>query len=151
MQPESIKGILIDPQRRSVAQVTIPHDNRRLNLRIREALGAELVDAIVFDQAHDLWIDDEGLYQDPNPHGYFVFGKKLIAGRGLILGHDGAGGSVGAHLDVFEVRRRIEFKTAAELTPEQREPNITVLSLDEDGNVKGLRMPFFLPPPGEEG
>lgn len=59
MKPETVRGILIDPDKQEVKEVTFSN-----NLEgYYELLGCDLIDRVSIDDRHDLVVDDEGLYK----------------------------------------------------------------------------------------
>lgn len=85
-----IKGILIDPNNRSITDVEFK-DPVRFE-EIYEVIGCDTIEAVRLDNHTDLWLDEEGRYKKNNPAFAFVehhdVGKtvQMHAGRAVILG-----------------------------------------------------------------
>lgn len=107
---KSIKGLLIDPEKRSITEVDIltGEDGGHLE-SMYEHLQCEHVDVCgggldwlpggCFD---DIWFDDEGMLCEPE---YFfqIPGWHALAGRGLILGRDSEGHSTSHTLSEIQI------------------------------------------------
>ena len=114
-----IKGLLIDPERRTITEVEIPVDEDGSSLDgMYRALDCSTVDCgrgglfgLPGRPADDVWFDDEGLYSDKHD-GFVLPGWVPIIGRGLILGFDADGNSVDHTLsgdDVEALTRTIRW------------------------------------------
>lgn len=105
---KKLRGILINPKNKTVEEIQI--DNADCST-IATTIGAELVELVRVGRFDDLWLDEEGLLQSPNPHGYFIWrgASQIFAGRGLILGHDREGESISTRAPVDLVRAAVEF------------------------------------------
>lgn len=82
MKQETIKGILIDPDKQEVRQVEFPNKLEGYY----ELLDCDLIDRVAFDDYNDLIVDDEGLYKGHDTlfsieglEGHYV-GKAVIVG-----------------------------------------------------------------------
>lgn len=97
-----MRGYLIDPSTRTISTVNIPPDNLAAIYRV---CGWDCFDIIRLTARDDLYVDDNGLLTYPNPQGYFQLGDHTIAGRALVLGHDGNGESCDASERVLDALR----------------------------------------------
>jgi hypothetical protein len=96
---KSIKGLLIDPEKHLVEEIIlIPKDNNFLS-DMQKYLGCRTV-AVVYNAipgvTDDLWVDDEGLLNNPEyfflpPAPEYKENNQWLAGKALILGHDDEG------------------------------------------------------------
>ncbi len=119
----TIKALLINPVARTVSQVTIK-ETPGLLAAMRVHLGCQWVDRMQLTPREDLWIDDEGRYAYPNPHGYFKIGGQVICGRGLVLGHNGDGESCSTRAMPAALAMAIEWIDIPEM--HTVEPSIAV-------------------------
>ena len=82
MKPENVKGILIDPDKQEVKEVTFPN-----NLDgYYELLDCELIDRVSIDDNHDLVVDDEGLYKGHETAFSVVGVEGMFVGKAVIVG-----------------------------------------------------------------
>ena len=116
---KSIKGLLIDPEKREISEVSIPADDDGSCLEgMYSALHCTAVDVgrgglsyLPSHPADDVWFDDEGLYSDCTAL-FLLPGWVPLVGRGLILGFDDEGNSVDHTLtaeDIEELKRTIRW------------------------------------------
>jgi hypothetical protein len=78
----TINVFTIDPATRSIAYGPIPRGLPGLY----SALGCGTVDVVPLRPGLDLWIDDEGRLEYPNPRGYFRLAGQVVCGRGVVAG-----------------------------------------------------------------
>lgn len=126
-KPRKVRGILIDPHERTVAEVMTTAELEAWYALI----GCRLVEVVRLgevesdpDVMQDLWIDEEGMLVPWERQAFFVlkspedrpplyYAQHSIAGKALLLGSIGSH-SVGTGLDVELVRESIAW-----LSPEQ--------------------------------
>lgn len=150
MSKTTIRGIFIDAAKKEVREIDLPHESRESDWRwIRDRLECQYIDRAPYDRNETLWIDDEGLLVQPNPHGYFQImlphlGRVgIFAGHGLILGTTPSGFDTDSRLDIEEVRANVRFLGIEDLGPDQLEPKHVLTSWDTDGNES--RQEFSVP------
>lgn len=110
-----MKAILIDPSNQSITEVRVKndadyHDTARL---IGAASG--LIAPVETPAGDIIYVDDEGLLTNPNPHGYFRlswYPGQVFAGKGLLLGTGDEGEDVDAEMPLDELRRHVTFEPA---------------------------------------
>jgi hypothetical protein len=105
---------LIDPFAQTVTVVDFTGDYKQ----IYQLIQAELFTVVPINMAGDgIFVDDEGLFVDTDEQRYFIFTNngetQLLAGRGLVLGVDGAGESVSPHMTLDELTAMIEWPEQA--------------------------------------
>lgn len=109
-----MRAILINPLEQSITEVEYTGDFRN----IYEHLKCGTFDVVNLTRGEDVFVDDNGLLVFPNPHGYFVWIAEdgsiygPLAGRGLILGTNEDGESVGTKMALDDVKRKVMFLTA---------------------------------------
>ena len=112
----TIRAILIDPFAKSVTEVQVQTGLKHFY----ELLGCDLVDVVRFGNGVDGWLDDEGLFKDPQA--FFTIGAypQPLAGKVLLCSHDEEGNTMPAHdwLTVERVFENIEWH--GELSMEDR-------------------------------
>lgn len=114
-----IKGILIDPETQTVAEVEIHADENGSQLdSMYETLKCRYVetssgglDWLPGGCPDDVWFDEEAMLGEPE---YFfqIPGWHSLAGRGLILGHDDECNSVShtlSEVQIEELRNHIRY------------------------------------------
>lgn len=107
---KSIKGLLIDPENRTVTEVDIQagEDGSHLESMCKNLncmwvdTSRNRLDWLPGGCPDDVWFDDEGMFCEPK-HFFQIPGWQAIAGRGLILGHDSKGHSVNHTLNERQV------------------------------------------------
>jgi hypothetical protein len=74
------------------------------------AIGCQLVDRVVLDNETDLWLDDEGLLQDPQPAKFSIAGfDQRFTGNALICGYNAEGETISTSLTAEQVSPLITF------------------------------------------
>lgn len=106
----TVRGILLDPERRSVEEVSIDISDVK---SIQEAIGARAFDVALmqFDDGveQDVFVDDEGLLVEGQSF-FFVPGMHApLGGKGLIFSVDDEGATCDAIVSVEEVKRKVKF------------------------------------------
>lgn len=101
-------GVLLDPVTRTATEIVVNDIQDYYN-----AIGCNLIDCVQIDGKNDLWVDDEGLLKDPE---HFVIPARFtgegiewgqpLAGRAIVLGHDGEGDKADYSLHVGEISLR---------------------------------------------
>lgn len=126
-----MKGVLINPENQSVREVEWDGDYTS----IAPLLGCAIYTVVQLQDGVDLFIDDEGLLTNPNPHGYFRFDNgrvrtQVYAGRGLLLGNNGRGDNISLPLGVPLVKANTVFVESP--SPEEIEPRMEVHAIGDD-------------------
>jgi hypothetical protein len=100
-----VKAYLIDPFARAITEVE--HDDTLQD--IYKHIEADCIDAVRLDREDTIYIDDNGLYQQPQAffrvHGF----ANPLAGKGLVLGTDHEGYSVEPICSIEDVENIISF------------------------------------------
>lgn len=111
-----MKAILLDPANRSVTEVQVDNHYKAFN----NAIHADTGDIVRIRHPEtdkpgvDLWVDDNGLLVNPNPHGYFAWCEAPhdpypLAGCGLVLGSTDDGETVDCPWSVAQVAACVGF------------------------------------------
>ena len=105
-----MKGYLIDVKSREIRVVDIKDWQD-----ISPTIGCEIFSCPHIDGNDVLYCDDEGLLKE-NIEGFFKLDSypQPIAGNGLILGDDGEGESIDAHVDLNTLKSRVKFMSHAD-------------------------------------
>ena len=105
-----MKAILIDPENHTVTEVEYNGNYKH----IYELIGCETFTVVDIGRdnnglTHSIFVDDEGLLN--NPRYFFIWNgyQQPLAGKGLILGCDEEGETVAATLDLEAVRLNVSF------------------------------------------
>ncbi len=104
--------LLIDPYTRSIQNVVCEASLDAL----RWIIGCDVLEAVPFDSAHDVWVDEDGLRVSdalgPGRAAYFVLsglgGIHLIGGKAVIAGR-GKAGPTDADVSVTQIDARVSF------------------------------------------
>ena len=123
-QNEIVKGILIDPEKETVAEIELTRDAEGSVLKeLYRVIGCECVDCLRDCvgvngnvKNDDIWVDDEALLNDPR-HFWRLSAwyqkDSFIAGRAVILDYDPRDGGSMAHsltpAEVADLRAIVEF------------------------------------------
>lgn len=100
-----MKGILINPEDRTVEMVEVEDDNVN---NIQAFIEAPLFDVVRLPHDDALYVDDEGLY---TKHDYFAIEgfPNPLAGRALVLGTDSEGYSTDPIHELMEIANMVKF------------------------------------------
>ena len=98
-----MRGILIDPFARQVREITLQNGGLE---GIRSVIGDVFIECVSLGRGVDLWIDEEGMLNGQEKQAYFGLvdqagGIKPLAGKGIVLGADNEGGTVGCPAGVL--------------------------------------------------
>jgi len=101
-----VRGILIDPTARSVTEIQYSGDYKQ----IYTLCDFDLFECAQIDEEHTLFIDEEGLLKN-NSDFFRILGDppRSFAGKGLVLGLNYEGESVGSQLTVDDIKERVKF------------------------------------------
>ena len=103
------KGYLIDPYKAEVHPIEVPIDDCK---EIQRQLGCDTITAGGYLENGDVvFVDDEGLLKAPTH--FFrikgINGDKPLAGRGVVLGSDGEGGSADTKTSSEDMLSRVRW------------------------------------------
>lgn len=105
-----MRAILIDPEAKTITEVEYTGDYKN----IYEHIGADCFTAVGIDHYENedretIFVDDEGLYREPQ---YFFIWQgydQPLAGKGLILGTNAEGESVATSYGLDYVKSMVRF------------------------------------------
>ena len=108
-----MRAILINPFEREITTV-IRSDNYKdiYNYLSTDDFSVNNFAVVHWDEFNDIFIDDEGLYVDDQAF-FSIAGthsELVLAGKGLILGHDGEGDTTDTDLTLEEIRSAVTWK-----------------------------------------
>lgn len=98
-----IKGILIDVSSHFISEVEFESELSSYY----ELLKCECITTALYDDFHDLIVDDEGLLKSSS--GFFKMGEAEFAGNGLIVGFDKRGRWISHKLNIDKIRKSVQF------------------------------------------
>jgi hypothetical protein len=101
-------GYLIDPYKAEVQPITVPIDD---HVEIQRQLGCDVFTTGGYLENGDVvFVDDEGLLKGPT-HFFRIKGlnDQPLAGRGVVLGSDGHGGSADVKTSADEILSRVRW------------------------------------------
>jgi hypothetical protein len=100
-----MKAIFIDPQARTVTLIEHGGDYRS----ILKTIDVQIFTCVALDSANTLFVDDEGLLNDPRY--FFEIGDypQPLAGKGLVLGITDDGDSADTTLPLPAVESAVRF------------------------------------------
>tara|TARA_R110000751_G_scaffold54149_1_gene116653 strand:+ start:94 stop:432 length:339 start_codon:yes stop_codon:yes gene_type:complete len=101
-----VRGILIDPTAKSVNEVDFTGDYKQ----IYKLCDFNYFECFEIAPDHTLFVDEEGLMKDYSDFFRILGGSPhSFAGKGLILGLDDSGESVGSELSVEDIEKKVKF------------------------------------------
>jgi hypothetical protein len=108
-----VRAILIDPVAKTVTEVE--HDAKdftdihRLLSDPENGLKVGCFTAVGIDRHHHVFVDDNGLLEDPKHFFEWKGYGQPLAGRGLVLATDEAGDTVAAMISLDAVKAAVSF------------------------------------------
>lgn len=100
-----MNAILIDPSDQSISRVEYNGEITDLY----SLIDCRMFTVVSVTEDHDLFLDDEGMYREDQSY-FMVNGyPQPLAGKAVMLGHDGKGGTIEATESVLNVARNIVF------------------------------------------
>lgn len=105
-----MRAILIDAEAKSISEVEYDGDWKK----IKEFLGCDLFTVVELDYHADdssetLFVDDEGLLNEPKHFFVWKGYDQPLPGRGLIVGCDPNGDSIATSFSLEYVEKRVSF------------------------------------------
>lgn len=133
-----MKAIVINPQNHTITEAEYNGNYAEVyNLLSFEDQTVDCFDIVKIDESETIFVDDEGLINSNGArHGFFyVKGEYpvMLAGKGVILGADQDGVSVGTELSIDQVKDMVLFGV-----PEIDRMNSRVSFMDTEGAVHPL-------------
>lgn len=105
-----MKAILIDPETKTISEVDYSGDYKDIYKLIDcQNFTVIQLDFFADETAESLYIDDEGLLNEPEHFFIWKDYHQPLAGKGLILGTDAEGDSRSTTLDLTYVTEMVEF------------------------------------------
>jgi hypothetical protein len=112
-----MRAILINPFEREITTVIRSDDYKDIYTYLsRPDFDVNTFTVVHLDEFNDIFIDDEGLYVEDQAF-FSIAGthsELVLAGMGLVLGHDGQGESTSSDLLIEEVRAAVTWKEPAD-------------------------------------
>ena len=102
------RGYLIDPYKAEVQPITVPMDDHE---EIQRQLDCDVfTTGGYFENGDVVFVDDEGMLKGPT-HFFRIKGlnDQPLAGRGVVLGSDGEGGSADVQTSESEMMSRVRW------------------------------------------
>lgn len=87
-----MKALVINPNEKTATITDINGGEDNILQSLYDTIGCQYVDRVVLTDRHDLWVDDEGLYNTESKS--FMIGDTIIKGIGVVLGYTKTGRSV---------------------------------------------------------
>jgi len=107
-----MRAILIDPVAKTVREVEHDGDYREIYRLLSDPendIKVDTFDAIGIDGVNSIYIDDNGLLNDPKYFFKWEGYAQPLAGRGLILGTDEEGASISTTLTLDFVAAKVGY------------------------------------------
>lgn len=101
-----IKAILIDVDTFEVSEIDIEQDNIK---QIYKAIRCDTFDCVGLPNGDAIYVDDEGLLNDPQRFFAINGETAILAGNGLIMGTGPEGESVNPKTSIDHIRDRVHF------------------------------------------
>lgn len=104
-----MKVIKIDVEKQEVYPIDLPKGIDALYVAIGN--HCRCVDRVtIHDTQDDIWLHDEGLFLEPQPHKFRFAGiDQPLTGNAIVCGYTSAGSSTDVNITLEEVRDRVEF------------------------------------------
>ena len=101
-----MRGILIDPTSKSITEIEYSGDYKQ----IYTLCDFRYFECADIDEEHTLFIDEEASFKEDNDF-FRIVGDppRSFAGKGLILGLNYSGESVGSQLSVEDIEEKVKF------------------------------------------
>lgn len=106
-----MRGILIDPVAKSLAEVNVGRGNSAIYALLCDpdhGMTVDTFDVVELPTGDAIYIDDEGLLKDPE-YFFAVNGSQPIAGRGLVLGTTSKGESADATITLADLAKQVSW------------------------------------------
>jgi hypothetical protein len=111
---KTMKAILINPTEKTVTDFELAKGLKAMYT----AIDCQCVTRVVLNNKDDLWLDDEGLLQAPQPPKFkFVGSDTVFTGNGLICGYNGEGETISTNLRAEQIRPFIQFVGQFDIEP----------------------------------
>lgn len=108
-----MRAILINPFEREITTVIRSEDYRDIYTYLsRPDFNVNTFAVVHWDDYNDIFIDDEGLYVE-NQAFFSIAGthsELVLAGMGLILGHDDEGETIDTYLSIDAIQSAVSWK-----------------------------------------
>jgi hypothetical protein len=101
-----MRGILVDPVLQTFTEVEYNGDIKEIYAFIE----ADPFDIVRLDEYTTMFVDDEGLLRQPPPEQFMVVNGQPLAGKGLILGSDDRGETIGTIMPITGAKDIISFQ-----------------------------------------
>ena len=138
-----MKAILIDPEAKLIHDIEFDGDYREIS----RTIGCDLFTVVQLDRVNCVYVDDEGLLNSPR---YFFIHEDYpqpLAGKGLVLGVDDEGETIGTTLEVADLAKKVKFTELSVLGFEESE-GVTERYGQEMNFIRSV--PVFGPPEEKE-
>ena len=136
---KTIKGILIDSEKKEIREVELIQENGSTNKSIYKELKCDYITSAcseLFNRlSHALFVDDEGLLKN-EPMGAFcirigetghLYESQVLSGNGIIVGVDEEGECIDHALDVEIIKDIVKWDEVANLPA----PSMTFIPLND--------------------
>lgn len=144
MKERMVKGFLIDPKEKTISAVTHNAEDYR---EIYKLIDASPFTVVQLDNHNCIYVDDEGLLNNPR---YFFTLKgyeQPIAGKGLVLGVGNMGETTSTSLSLDRLKEMVGYQELSVVDMVTEEAEVMI------GGQKGWAIkttPIFGPPIKEE-
>lgn len=142
---KKLRGFLIDPEAKTIKQVVHNGDYKQ----IYEFTGCDCFTVVQIDDVNCVYVDDNSLLDSPR---YFFVLKgypQPLAGKGLVLGVDREGETIGSNFELEELQPLVSFtELSVQGWKTEHEDDVEILP-----GIRGFRHrtePIFGPPDEEK-
>lgn len=101
-----VRGILIDPENKTITEVQHDADNYK---DIYKLIDADCFDAVHLAKGDAIFVDDNGLYREPQHFFKWEGYHQPLAGKGLILGSDSEGETRSAKVSLATAKNLVSW------------------------------------------
>lgn len=112
-----MKAILIDPFTETISEVDYVGPYQQIYaLLSHETMPVDCYTVVGLDDGESIFVDDEGLLKDPTHFFIWKDYPQPLAGKGLILGCDDEGKTIGTELTLDYVKSKVIWANNIELS-----------------------------------
>jgi len=105
-----IKAITVDPYLKMITESEIENSLEGF----QHAIGDHFIELVRLDDNQLMYVDSEGLFRENQQ--FFVYNKKFpFAGKAIIFGDNGEGGSIDTKYIATDVAKKVDFHSVEEI------------------------------------
>lgn len=110
---EQLRALLIDPFTKTITETTVSKHDDSLLQDMYRLIGCDTVEVVRYQVQGvevDIWVDEEGLFKADQKYFLPYAHPQGLAGKGLVLEHDGRGNCKSTKLSTSHMQNFIAFQ-----------------------------------------